>query len=180
MRPSWLPVRALKPLQNSMMLTPCCPSAGPTGGAGLAFPAGIWSFTTAWTFFAMVRLPLAALPALHLVVLELHRREPPEDLNHDLQLAALGAHVLDHPAEVDERALDHAHLVPLLEDRLGLRLLGAELHLVQDRVDLVAGQRRGPRPRPDEPGHLRRRLDEVPGIVRHLHLNEHVAGEELL
>ena len=24
------------------MFTPCCPSAGPTGGAGVAFPAGIW------------------------------------------------------------------------------------------------------------------------------------------
>ena len=46
-RPSWLPVWALKPLQNSMMLTPCWPSAGPTGGEGLALPAGICSFTIA-------------------------------------------------------------------------------------------------------------------------------------
>ena len=53
MSPSWLPVWALKPLQNSMMLTPCWPSAGPTGGEGFAFPAVIWSFTIAWTFFAM-------------------------------------------------------------------------------------------------------------------------------
>ena len=36
-------VCALKALQNSMMLTPCWPSAGPTGGAGLAAPAEIWS-----------------------------------------------------------------------------------------------------------------------------------------
>ena len=34
-------VRALKVLQNSMMLTPCWPSARPTGGAGLAWPPGI-------------------------------------------------------------------------------------------------------------------------------------------
>ena len=27
------------------MLTPCCPSAGPTGGAGVALPAGIWKDT---------------------------------------------------------------------------------------------------------------------------------------
>ena len=26
---------------NATMFTPCCPSAGPTGGAGVAFPAGI-------------------------------------------------------------------------------------------------------------------------------------------
>ena len=34
-------VRELNALQNSMMLTPCWPSAGPTGGAGFAAPAGI-------------------------------------------------------------------------------------------------------------------------------------------
>src|SRR5438067_1103031 len=44
-------VRALKVLQNSMMLTPCWPSAGPTGGAGVALPAGIWSLTYPVIFF---------------------------------------------------------------------------------------------------------------------------------
>ena len=39
--PSWDAVFALKALQNSMMFTPCCPSAGPTGGEGFAFPAMI-------------------------------------------------------------------------------------------------------------------------------------------
>ena len=29
-------VEALKALQNSIILTPCCPNAGPTGGLGLA------------------------------------------------------------------------------------------------------------------------------------------------
>ena len=36
-------VRALNALQNSMMFTPCWPSAGPTGGDGFACPAGICS-----------------------------------------------------------------------------------------------------------------------------------------
>src|SRR5262245_7151141 len=53
MRPSSLDVFALKFLQKSMILTPCGPSAVPTGGAGVAFPAAIWSFTTAWTFLAI-------------------------------------------------------------------------------------------------------------------------------
>src|SRR5690606_36573740 len=52
MRPALSCVRALNALQNSMMLTPCWPSAGPTGGAGLAPPAGHCSFTIATTFFA--------------------------------------------------------------------------------------------------------------------------------
>ena len=34
-------VLALKSLQKLMMLRPCWPSAGPTGGAGFAVPAGI-------------------------------------------------------------------------------------------------------------------------------------------
>ena len=49
-------VWALNALQNSMMLTPCWPRAGPTGGAGLAAPAGIWSLISVRTFLAM-RLP---------------------------------------------------------------------------------------------------------------------------
>jgi hypothetical protein len=36
-------VEALKALQNSIMLTPLCPRAGPTGGDGLADPAGIFN-----------------------------------------------------------------------------------------------------------------------------------------
>src|SRR5499427_11132516 len=49
----WL-VRALNCLQNSMMLICAWPSAGPTGGAGVALPAGICSFTDPVTFFAIV------------------------------------------------------------------------------------------------------------------------------
>src|SRR5665647_2903089 len=51
---SWPCVRALNSLQKAMMLMPCGPSAVPTGGAGLAFPAGIWSFTKPDTFFAII------------------------------------------------------------------------------------------------------------------------------
>jgi len=34
-----------------MMATPWGPSAVPTGGAGVAWPAGIWILTTVRTFF---------------------------------------------------------------------------------------------------------------------------------
>ena len=44
-------VRALYCLQNSMMLTPCGPSAVPTGGAGVAAPALRATLTIAATFF---------------------------------------------------------------------------------------------------------------------------------
>src|ERR1700733_2871896 len=56
---SFLFVGALNCLQNSMMLICACPSAGPTGGAGVALPAAICNFTKPVTFFAMISLPPA-------------------------------------------------------------------------------------------------------------------------
>src|SRR3954464_8741297 len=47
-------VFALNCLQNSMMLMPAWPSAGPTGGAGVALPAAIWSFTDPVNFFGAI------------------------------------------------------------------------------------------------------------------------------
>jgi hypothetical protein len=46
-------VAALYALQNSMMLTPCGPSAVPTGGAGVAAPAFKAILTSAATFFLL-------------------------------------------------------------------------------------------------------------------------------
>ena len=46
-------VCALNALQNSMMLRPRWPSAGPMGGEGFAFPAGTCNFKYPVTFFAI-------------------------------------------------------------------------------------------------------------------------------
>ena len=51
--PAWSCVCALNALQNSMMFTPCWPSAGPTGGAGFAAPAGTCSLIIVRTFLAI-------------------------------------------------------------------------------------------------------------------------------
>src|SRR6185312_1372539 len=47
-------VRALNCLQNSMMLICAWPSAGPTGGAGVALPASICNLTDVCTFFGAI------------------------------------------------------------------------------------------------------------------------------
>src|SRR6476646_9047067 len=47
-------VTALNSLQKAMILTPFCPRAGPTGGAGLAWPAGICSLIVATISFAIM------------------------------------------------------------------------------------------------------------------------------
>src|SRR5512145_3353324 len=117
--PSWLWVCALKLLQNSMMLTPCCPSAGPTGGEGFAFPAGSCSFTCATTFFMRVLLRL-----LDLREFQLHRRRAAEDAHQDPELALVGADLLDDPGEVRERPVRDPDALPLLELHLRARLRG--------------------------------------------------------
>src|SRR5207248_10141783 len=53
MSPACFCVAALNSLQNVMMLTPRGPRAVPTGGAGLACPAGIWSLISATFSFAI-------------------------------------------------------------------------------------------------------------------------------
>src|SRR5918992_3421025 len=102
-------VRSLKALMNSMMLMPCWPSAGPTGGAAVAAPAGAWTFSIARIFFAIrsprgpcgadAPLPLACgdAPASPSVLLELfdleevelHGRLATEDADEHLDLVAL-------------------------------------------------------------------------------------------
>src|SRR3954469_10945440 len=49
-------VRSLNCITNWPMFTPCWPNAGPTGGAGVAWPPGHWSFTFAVITLAIVRL----------------------------------------------------------------------------------------------------------------------------
>src|SRR3954447_22669729 len=56
MVPFWASVAALYALQKSMIATPCGPRAVPTGGAGVAAPAGIWILTMAAIFFLAMTL----------------------------------------------------------------------------------------------------------------------------
>src|SRR5208282_1565529 len=126
---SFCPVRALNCLQNSMMLTCACPSAGPTGGAGVALPAAICNFTDPVTFFAMTPFPIylrvetglapssaaETRPAaslqkllrdfLHLPKFQFHRSRTAEDGDHHFQSLAIFVHVVDHARKGCERAL---------------------------------------------------------------------------
>ena len=47
-------VFSLKALQKSIIFSPCWPKAGPTGGLGLAPPAGTCSFIIVITSFAIL------------------------------------------------------------------------------------------------------------------------------
>src|SRR5919109_3999119 len=126
MRPFACAVCALKALQNSMMFTPCWPSAGPTGGAGFACPPGIWSLISVRTFFAMRsfltkrRSRLALVDLLYLVERQLHWYLALEDVHQHLELLLVGVHVDDLAVEVRERP--GRDLDRLAERELDLRL----------------------------------------------------------
>src|SRR4051794_39898113 len=122
MRPFWSAVCALNALQNSMMFTPCWPSAGPTGGAGLAWPPGIWSLISVNTFLAM----RPSVEFLDVFESALDRHLPLEDVDHHLKLLRVGVDVGDLAVEVRERAGgDLDRLAQLVRDlRAGSRKRG--------------------------------------------------------
>src|SRR6202035_2862732 len=77
-------VLALNCLQKSMMLTPCGPSAVPTGGAGVALAAGNCSLTTACTFLAIFcpylrSKGISLSDFFHLGKIQFDRSRTPED-----------------------------------------------------------------------------------------------------
>src|SRR5581483_5837064 len=130
-RPFWSAVCALNALQNSMMLTPCWPSAGPTGGAGFACPPGIWSLITVRIFFA-----IGSVQFLDVVESDLDRHLPLEDVHHDLQLLLVRVHVRDLAVEVRQRAGGDLHRLAQLELDLGPCRSGGPGPRVQDPVAL--------------------------------------------
>src|SRR3954452_1553032 len=138
MRPFWSAVCALYALQNSMMLTPCWPRAGPTGGAGVAAPALIWSLMTAVNRF------LGGMTSFYvtgwngpgagsrpersegwgapgssnladLVERQLDRRLAAEDRDQHLQLLLLGVDLVDGGREGRERAVHDSDRLAHLE-----------------------------------------------------------------
>src|SRR5215207_2048912 len=196
-------VWALNALTNSMMLMPCWPSAGPTGGAGEAWPPGACSLMVVRTFFAMgyrFRLPgsracgraasevsgsarepsatLHALDLLDLVVTDLDRRLAAEDRHQHLQLRGVLVDLGDLAREVGQRAGDD---LDGLADRELRARRGADRHLaVQQPVDLGLGQRDRLVGSADEAGHARRALDHLPGVLVEVHVHQHVAGHGAL
>src|SRR3954454_16428517 len=111
--PRWFSVAALYALQNSMMLTPCWPSAGPTGGAGLACPAWICSLISPVTFFfgAMsVRFLFFLGQRCQLDLRDLVEGQfdgclAAEDGHQHLELLLLGVHLADGGRQRRERAV---------------------------------------------------------------------------
>src|ERR1700755_2510031 len=110
--PAWSCVWALNALQNSMMLMPCWPRAGPTGGAGDAWPPAARSLIWGGTCWAMslfrwyVVRGGRRLDLLDLVEADLDRGLAPEDRDEDLELRRVLVDLGDLAREVRQRARD--------------------------------------------------------------------------
>src|SRR6266581_3965681 len=165
--PAWDPVFALNCFTKSMMFTPWGPSAVPTGGAGVACPAGTCSLTIAVTGLAIgssISVRSRGLPripwsvSLQLQIIQLHGRRTPEQRDRHPDFSLVRQHFLHRPAEIRERPFCDLHLCLRgdqgLSDRLlrvGPRILGNAAcdqvaHLVLmpgGRLNRVPAQLRG-------------------------------------
>src|SRR5271167_1328429 len=124
--PRWFSVAALYCLQNSIVCTPCGPSAVPTGGAGVAAPAGSWILTIAATRRrAMEVVPLSLSCGRSelgdLAELELDRCLTAEDVHEHLELQLVLVYFCYLAGEVREWTLLDPNRVAdlMLEARLG-------------------------------------------------------------
>ena len=90
-----------------------------------------------------------------------------------------GVDIFYGPDETAERAVYYSYAVAFLICMLGLRRRNSPfLGLFEDCLNFIFGERRRIRTASHKSGHLRRFLDDMPGVVVHLHLNENIAGEE--
>src|SRR5690349_1363015 len=156
-----------------MMLTPCWPSAGPTGGAGLAAPAGTCSLMSVRTLRA-----IAGSNLLDLVEADLDRGLPTEDRHEDLELSRVLVDLRDLAGEVGQRTGDDLDRLADRELRARARALGGLA--VEQAVDLALVQRNRVVGRANEPGHAGRVLHELPGVVGEVHVHEQIAGHGAL
>src|SRR5579872_4975559 len=132
-------VAALNSLQKPMMFTPCCPNAGPTGGAVLACPAGICSLICPTTFLAIKffvclaqRLrPIAdrfgfylfnGLRFFYLRVFQIHQGLAPKYNDVYSQLSALAQNLFNDSAEIHKRAALDSHAVAGIKFRFRVHL----------------------------------------------------------
>src|SRR5579875_2979372 len=112
-----------------MMLTPCWPSAGPTGGAGFAAPAWICSLMTAASFF-FGGMYFSFSDLGNLAERQLDGSLAAEDRHEDVQLLVHRVDLADRRRQRGERPVhDGDRLADLVVDHLDARLLAGRRRL---------------------------------------------------
>src|SRR3990172_5666928 len=124
-------------------------------------------------------MPYHALSCLFdLEEVKFNRRLAPEDADHDLQPPVIHIDLIDVTDKVGEGPVDDPDVLTLLE--LGLHLRRRPpLELLEDDLDFLL--RKGYRPcSPHETGDTGGAPHEVPRFIIEFHLDEDIAGVELL
>ena len=118
------------------MLTPCWPSAGPTGGAGVAFPAGICSLIVSGDLLCHVD-PAPAHSFSTCRKSSSTGVDRPKIVTITFSVLRSRLTSSTTPGEVRERAVDDAHGSPCSNVYFGFGFSFAVTHLVEDLVDLL-------------------------------------------
>src|SRR3989339_2038580 len=130
-RPASAWVFALKLLQNSMMLTPRWPKAGPIGGWGFAAPAGICNLMYPVIFLAMVSF-LSLFYQSYLVEAQFQRSRASKDTDQNGQFVVFFIHLVDHPVKLGERSVNNHHRLPQGEGRIDFGLFNPRRDLTSN------------------------------------------------
>ena len=165
-------MRSLYSLQNPMMLTPCCPSAGPTGGAGFALPASICSFTIAFTLRANSSF---LLELLYLEEVELDRCLPSKEADEDLDFVPLGRHLIDYADKLRERSVVDTDVLPASKRRFHAGCFS--FNLLENLFNFLLSQGGGVVTGTDKTGDAGRVAHHVQDFGSIIHLDQHVARE---
>src|SRR5581483_6016980 len=124
--------------------------------------------------------PTTTLSLLHLGKIQLHRCRAAENRHRNPQLVLVVVHLFYTAVEIGKWPLSHANRLPHLEEDLRLWLFDTLLYLLQDGVYLALADGRGPhRGATNKARHLRSVLHQMPAVVGHFHLDEHVARKKL-
>src|ERR1700678_3014775 len=199
MLPRWPSVAALYCFTKSMMLTPCGPRAVPTGGAGVAAPAGNCTLTMVLSFFlgGIAVFPLnlhGGLPAPHspwpgprgpggselryLVERKLDGGLAAENRHENLERLGDRVDLVHGRRERRERAVHNGNRLARLVFRG--RLLGGGRPRGEQRGHLAQRQRRRLARQADEAGDAGGVPDHGPRLVGQLHPDQDVTRQHLL
>src|SRR5580704_10757450 len=149
-----LAVLALNCLQKSIMFKPCGPSAVPTGGAGVALPAGNCNLMVVCTFFGGICYYLKSFsrsdPSLRSGLGKLSKlldtrkiqfnwSGASENRYRNFETAVIVVDFFDGAIEIREGAIDDANLFVAFVDNLGLRAILRGVHAIDDGVHFRFG-----------------------------------------
>src|SRR5690554_4401439 len=108
---------------------------------------------------------------------QINRRGAPKDQNRHFDTALLVIKLFHHATEVCKGSVDNTHHLTGLKQRFRLRLIDTALNTLQDGIRFPITNRSRLVWRTTNKAHYtRRRLDQVPGFVIHLHLDQYVTG----